>query len=90
MFSVVHTMISKMHFVYFSPFEQADWLITRLKRSVIVITGHTLDEHVPMVKLFLIIIFSRGTIIFVQASFISLFFEIILLNHNSNALSDFL
>ena len=83
-------MISKMHFVYFSPFEQADWLITRLKRSVIVITGHTLDEHVPMVKLFLIIIFSRGTIIFVQASFISLFFEIILLNHNSNALSDFL
>src|SRR4029434_9838603 len=40
-----------------------------------------------MVKLFSI--FSRGTIIFVQASLIRLFFLIILLNHNSKATSDF-
>lgn len=40
-----------------------------------------------MVKLFST--FSRGTIIFVQAGFIILFFKIILLNHNSKAMSDF-
>ena len=40
-----------------------------------------------MVKLFSI--FSRGTIIFVQASLIRFFLIIILLNHNSKAMSDF-
>lgn len=47
------------------------------------ITGHTVI-YVATVKLF-----SWGAIIFVQARFIILFFDIVLLSHNSKAMSDF-
>lgn len=50
------------------------------------IRGHTLFQHVPLVKP--LFIFAGGGVIFVHAGFIGLLFKMILLNHNSTVMGE--
>lgn len=79
---------SLMCFLWSMNHVEAVWMFTSLKTRVMLFRGHTLNEHVPMVKLFSI--FPRGTITLVQHRFMSLFiFSIINPNHNSKPMSNF-